>query len=539
MKKSMNISFILLIALSIVLSTLLSCKNMQSSRRTDLVEPEGLEMLSLAQTRRPMIAAPVSVKTVSDRPNPVVENETGQLKLSRVYPDAQFALVQMDKTMPKEVGLKKPFDYSIEVTNLTCSTLPDVVITEKIPENFKYTGSEPTAKVNADSLVWKINSLAPKASEQIVVSGMATDIDSLGLSTTVVTHCVPLYADLKVIQPRLEFIQTAPSQVLLCDMIPVQFVVTNTGTGTARSVKIVDELDRGLQTADGQNELVIDVGTVKEGQSRKFTAKLRATRTGKYVSEAVASASGLEDMSQATTIFVGQPELEVQKTGSKRQYVGRPVTYEITVTNKSDALARNTIIEDTIPPGVSSIKASAGAKLSRSRKIVWQLGNLEPGASKAVQVSYIPTKIGTMTDETTVSAYCAEQVTASAETAISGISGILLEVVDLEDPVEVGESTMYEITVTNQGSAPATGINISCVLEDNVRYVSTTGATAGSMEANLLKFAPLASLAPKSRATWRIIVNAVKPADTRFRVIMNADQLTRPVEETEATHLYE
>ncbi len=36
-----------------------------------------------------------------------------------------------------------------------------------------------------------------------------------------------------------------------------------------------------------------------------------------------------------------------------------------------------------------------------------------------------------------------------------------------------------------------------------------------------------------------IVVAAVKPGDVRFKVVMNVDQLTRPVEETESTHLYE
>jgi hypothetical protein len=36
-----------------------------------------------------------------------------------------------------------------------------------------------------------------------------------------------------------------------------------------------------------------------------------------------------------------------------------------------------------------------------------------------------------------------------------------------------------------------------------------------------------------------VVVSAVRPGDVRFKVIMNSDELTRPVEESEATHLYE
>jgi len=114
-----------------------------------------------------------------------------------------------------------------------------------------------------------------------------------------------------------------------------------------------------------------------------------------------------------------------------------------------------------------------------------------------------------------------------------------MEVIDLEDPIEVGSRTTYLITVTNQGSAPDTNIRIVCALEDKIQYVSSGGATAGSIMGNTASFAPLHSLAPKARATWQVVVRGVRPGDVRFRVTMSSDQLTRPVEETEATHLYE
>jgi hypothetical protein len=55
----------------------------------------------------------------------------------------------------------------------------------------------------------------------------------------------------------------------------------------------------------------------------------------------------------------------------------------------------------------------------------------------------------------------------------------------------------------------------------------------------MVKFFPLSSLAPKAKAAWRVVVRAVRPGDVRFKVVLNVDQLTRPVEETESTHLYE
>jgi uncharacterized repeat protein (TIGR01451 family) len=232
------------------------------------------------------------------------------------------------------------------------------------------------------------------------------------------------------------------------------------------------------------------------------------------------------------------PILTISKIGPERLYIGRPAAYEITITNNSDVPAKNAILEDTIPDGVTGVKATAGAKLSGS-KLVWEFGTLEPNASKNVRVNYTPTKAGTLINSATASAYCAEAVTSTIRTSVTGIPALSMEVVDIEDPVRTGSRATYVIRVENQGSAIATNIRIACLLENNVQYVSSAGATAGSQEGQTVRFFPLGSLAPKAQAAWRVVVEAVRQGDVRFKAIMNADQLSRPVEETESTLIYE
>jgi len=417
--------------------------------------------------------------------------------------------------------------------------LTDIVVNEELSDNFKFTRANPAARKDLNKLVWEIKSLGPKASKRVTISGVATNSDPLEHCTTVETPIIPACAAIRIVQPRLELMRIAPAEVLLCEPIPVIFVVTNSGTGSAQDVTIVDTLPAGLRTIDGKSKLVLDVGTLPEGQSRQFSAELRASKTGKYISKAVASSiTGLTAESAETTTIVSLPVLTIDNKGPRQAYLGRIVTYEITVANRSDVPAKNTVIEDSIPEGVTSIEASEGAKLSGS-KLVWELGTLAPGTYKNVRVSYMPTQAGTLTNNAIATAYCSEAVTAFVETLVTGISAVSLEVVDIVDPVRIGTRTRYVISVTNQGSAAATNIRIACILENNVQYVSSAGATAGSIEGQIVKFFPLSSLEPKAKAAWRVVVAAVKPGDVRFKVVMNVDQLTRPVEETESTHLYE
>lgn len=211
--------------------------------------------------------------------------------------------------------------------------------------------------------------------------------------------------------------------------------------------------------------------------------------------------------------------------------------YHITVTNTGDGVAKTTIVEDTLPAAVTSLKVSGGGKLSGS-KVVWQLGTLAPNTSKKVSISFMPTKAGTFTNTATACAYCAEPVTTSVQTSVAGIPAVLLEVIDIEDPIPVGGQTTYVITATNQGSALATNIRIACFLEEALNYVSSSGASIGSLQGSTVTFAPLPSLAPHAKASWRVIVKAAQPGDVRFKVTMYVGEFERPIEETEATHLY-
>jgi uncharacterized repeat protein (TIGR01451 family) len=478
----------------------------------------------------------------SDRVAPigrsVFVDETGGHVLSITYPRADYGIIQVDKTMPEEVRLNTLFSYTIKVTNLTETMLTEITIAETVSDNFQFKGSEPTAQAEGNKLVWVIESLGPKASKTLRVSGIATASKSLEQSTAI-THTIRDSAVVRVVEPTLELRKIAPAEALLCEPIAVEYVVTNTGTGAAQDVQVIDNLPAGMQTADGKGKVVLEAGTLMAGEERRFSIKLRATKTGAYVGKALATSSaGLKAESEATTTNIRQPALTITKSGPHRQYLGRPVAYEISVFNKGDGPAQNTIIEDIIPPGVTGIEATAGAQFSGS-KLIWDLGTLEPNTSKKVRVSYTPAREGELMGSATASAYCAEPVTDSAKTTITGIAAARLDVIDLDDPVEIGGTTTYLITVSNEGSASDANIRLVCTLDDKLQYVSSAGATAGSLMGRTVSFAPLQTLEPKTKATWRVVVKGLQSGDVRFKVAMHTDQLALPIEEMEATHIYQ
>jgi uncharacterized repeat protein (TIGR01451 family) len=340
------------------------------------------------------------------------------------------------------------------------------------------------------------------------------------------------------VQPKLRLVKTGPAEVLACDDIKYDFEVTNTGTGTVRNVMIKDPLPQGLATGRGQTSVEFNVGSLGAGQSRRFSSTVKASGPGRYVNRATASGEGgLTATSQEVATVVRKPVLTISKTCPEKTFIGRAISFEITVRNTGDGVARDLVLEDRLPTGAQFVSASDGGRAAGER-VVWNLGTLEPKGSKTVTMQCNARSAGSYRNTASARAFCAETVSDSCTTEVTGIPAILLEVVDIEDPIPVGENETYVITVTNQGSAPDTNIKIVVTLE-NSEHVSNTGNTRGTARGNQVIFEPLATLAPKAKATYRVVVRTTKAGDTRFKVSMTSDQLTRPVEETEATNIYE
>lgn len=460
---------------------------------------------------------------------------------SMAYPtgNAETSAIGIEKGMPKEVRLNRPFDYDLVVTNLSKNELHDVVVTDQMGDNFKLGGSSPRAQTTPDGKAsWNLGSLGPGESKRIRANGTATAEGEV-CSCASVSYNSLLCACVPVVQPRLRLTKAGPAEVLKCDAINYQFVVSNAGTGSVPDVRIVDDLPAGLVAADGKRQITFNAGTLAPGQSKPFTAKVQAERTGRFENKATATGEGgLSVTSGTVATVVRQPVLKIEAGCDEREYIGRPVDYQIVVTNTGDGVARDTMVVDTLPAGVKFVSAGQSGRFANG-KITWNLGTLEPRATRTLMAVVQPNDAGTFRHTAKAEAYCAAAVSDSCTTRVVGIPAVLLEVIDVEDPIEVGDNETYVITVTNQGSMADTNIRIVATLEANQQHVSNSGATRGTVRGAQIVFEPLASLAPKAKATWRVVVRNVKAGDVRFKIAMDTDQLTRPVEETEATNVYE
>lgn len=462
----------------------------------------------------------------------------GQAMVRMALPTGDFStsVLSLEKTAPKEVLVGKPFVYNIRLTNLTGSALKGVVLTGKLSNNVTLTGTAPKGAVTGSNATWKVGALGPKQSKTFSLQGSAKATGVLTGCSEVTFDVPEVCLSIKAVQPALKIQKIAPAEVLLCENIVSKIIVTNTGTGKASNIRVQDNLPAGVTTVDGKSAAAFDFGDIPPGEARQVTVTTKASKTGKFTNTATAAADGGLTAQTSATTNVTVPNLAVDVAGPKTRFVGRTANYTITVANKGNAAARDTVLIGAIPASATLVTASDKASVAAG-KISWKLGAIKAGASRKVTMALKMSKQGPARTTVAATAYCSK-ASGQAVTTVRGIPAILLECVDLEDPIEVGANTTYVIAVTNQGSAVGTNIVIECTLPAEQTFVSATGPTKETAKGQVVTFAPLKSLAPKAKTTYRLIVKGVKSGDVRFKVSLTSDQMTSPAGETESTYIY-
>lgn len=231
------------------------------------------------------------------------------------------------------------------------------------------------------------------------------------------------------------------------------------------------------------------------------------------------------------------PVLAMQCSAPAEVSLRRPAEVCLTITNSGDELEATTSVTLVTPEEAGFVSAT-GAGQSEAGRVVWTIRNLMPGTSSNVCAVFKPAQPGALPFSATARGQVAPQVETRCETRIMGIPAILIEVVDLIDPIDVGENETYEIQVLNQGSAILTNLKVVCTLAEGQEFVSGSGPSAVTAEGSTVMLTTVPALNPKDTAVWRVVVKVLKAGDVRFTADVSTDQFQLPIKETESTRQY-
>lgn len=170
--------------------------------------------------------------------------------------------------------------------------------------------------------------------------------------------------------------------------------------------------------------------------------------------------------------------------------------------------------------------------------VYWSLAELPKGERGKVELVAMPTETGPQILQVEGHAQQGLADHKQREIVVEGLAAIMFEVRDLEDPIEVGGETGYEIRVVNQGTKAAGNVQISVDLPPGLKVISAEGESAHKIQDGRLVFEPIQQLAPKADTVYRIRAQGQQPGDQRITVQLNTDDLEQPIRREESTRVF-
>lgn len=342
----------------------------------------------------------------------------------------------------------------------------------------------------------------------------------------------------RVSEPLIAVTIDGPDQVMVGDSTPHTITIKNPGDGIASNVKIEAVIPEGLEHARGKR-LLMEIGSLNPGETRNIRLAMIAVGGGdhKIQVQARADAGLLQNSVAAVTVIA--PSLNASVTGPGLRFLGRQGRFTVKVANDGAAATSNVQMMHRIPDGFEFVSANRGVQYDKAtRLLTWFVGRLEKGESSDLELTLLAKKMGEHKLLVRATSEHGSLSDAEFTTRVEGTSSLALEVIDLDDPVELGTEAIYEVRVKNEGSAPSKDVNLLCELSQGVQFVSAEGPTQHLAENEKVLFRTLPELGAGKTAIYRVRVSSTAAGNARFRARLASASVSEPLTADELTRFY-
>jgi len=335
------------------------------------------------------------------------------------------------------------------------------------------------------------------------------------------------------------------------DTVTYTITVTNNGDAIVTSLVVADMLPAGLTyglvtpsngvwTAGNWN-----IGTLAVGVTETLTLEANVgldqggntlVNTISNTQDQTDSNATLDDLEESITVT--SADLVTTKTVSgPSPNEGDTITYTINVFNDGPSAATSVSLIDNLPIGVTYDSHATSNGTFNSGSGEWTIGNIadqatvtlnitatvDVGTSGQTIVNYTATATGDQADPTT------DGDDLSAMITVINSSDILLtKQVDNTTP-NAGDTITYTITVTNNGTAIVTGLEVTDALPEGLTYGLVVPST-GMWSSPVWNVGTLVV-----GATASITINAVVGLDQGGKILTNTVSNEQDQEDSNAT----
>ena len=273
------------------------------------------------------------------------------------------------------------------------------------------------------------------------------------------------------------------------------------------------------------------------GNSAKFWSYDTTTGTsGAWTTTLADTPENVKWGGALTTFRVLKADLEMTKTVSDPAgsafNPGESLTYTLTVTNNGADPANEVEVADQLPDEVTYVSDNGGGDYDPITGI-WTVGLLSASGSATLEITATVNQASetagrTVTNTATVSALTADDVSSNnTDDATFQVNGADLAITKTgsspDDPILVGSTINYTVTVTNNGPNTANDIDVEDILSAKLNYVSNNPSQGSYNETTGLW--EVGTLSSGASATLTITTTAASSG-----VIYNTAEITNSSE---------
>lgn len=457
---------------------------------------------------------------------------------NRQLEGVQAPSLALEKAAPTEIQVGKPAVFQIKVRNVGQVEAHDVVVYDEVPKGTKFVDATPQAgRAQDGSLTWQLGAIRPGEEQTISLQLMPTAEGEIGSVARVSFHAQASARTIST-RPQLKVEHTAPPKVLIGQGVSFNIKISNPGTGAATNVVLEEDVPDGLSHPAG-NELEFEVGTLRPGESKTLELTLKAEKPGQITNVLVVRGDAGLSAEDRIPVEVIAPQLEVDVKGPSRRYLDRQATYVFSVANRGTAAAKEVELAAFLPKGFKFVETNnAGQYDPQKHAVFWSLAELPASEAGTVQLITIPIEPGEQKLRVEGRADLGLADSREQAVVVESVAQLLFDVADSADPIEVGSDTTYQVRIVNQGTKAATNVRVAALLPAELEPVEGNGPSKGAVEGQRVQFEPLARLAPRGEAIYKIRVRGVKAGDPRIRVQVASDEIQSPVSKEESTKVY-
>ncbi|MFJ4190606.1 hypothetical protein [Kitasatospora sp. NPDC089509] len=505
---------------------------------------------------------PTNTATVTGGPDPTASTHTAVASPSN-SPSPQANLTVSKSLLTNPVVPGQQIQWQVSVTNNGPSRARNVVVTDTVPTGVTNasmkagdgtdcpiangTATCPAVEIAAgQTMTWTLSGTL--ASDATVTPTNTVTVTG-GPDPTASTHTAVASPSNS---PSPQANLTVSKSLLTNPVVPGQQIqwrvsVTNNGPSLARNVVVTDQVPANVNDASmradadgtacpiGNGTATCPAVEIPVGQTSTWTL------TGTLASDATvtptntATVTGGPDPTAFTHTAVASPSnspspqanLTVSKSLLTNPVVpGQQIQWQVTVTNNGPSRARNVVVTDTVPTGVTnaSMKAADGTdcpiangtatcpavEIPAGQTVTWTLtGTLDPNATTT------PTNSVTVTG--------GPDPTASSHTAVASPTGtptpqagLTIAKVLLTDPVVPGQQIQWRVSVTNNGPSRARNVVVTDQIPAGVNNATMAADTDGTPcpVANGTATCPAVEIPAGSTLTWTLTGTLASDATT-------------------------